>query len=168
LYQLSENEEIKYELATETGSYIVTNTRFIVKKTQSSGRSQSHEEFILDHIAHAYLLSKKGEDYRLIGGILTVLGIVIIVASYYYTSVEYGGYIIGFLFLLGGILLIFSKTDPVCILTLDVSGLSTSYKFTIDTIGKKVLELLSSINESRISEDTDLLKISTDEKHNFS
>jgi len=150
MYQfLSQNEEIKYELKTETGLYLVTDTRFIFTKELARKQGQIFDDYYLKYVAHAHVISKEGRDDRLIGAILAIIGVLAIALGYIFPEYGYSPYVIGFLLLVPELLLFFSHAKPISTLTIEIIGLQTKYTYEIDAPGPRVIELLSIIAEQR-------------------
>lgn len=138
---LLENEEIVYELKTKRGVFLVTNSRFITQKTLAREKGQFLEEFHLKYIAHSSIEAREGKDDRLIGAILAIMGVVIIGMGYFFPDYGYSPAVIGGLFLLSGILLFFSKVEPTGTLTIELIELQKEYKFEIDDLENKSIQL---------------------------
>jgi hypothetical protein len=138
---LHENEEVVYELKTETGVFLVTNTRFITQKTLARGKGQFLEEFHLKYVAHSSIEASKGRDDRLIGAIIAIIGIMALVVGYYAPEYGYTPLVIGGLVFISGIVLFLSKVEPTGTITIELIELQKEFKFEIDAPENKSIQL---------------------------
>ena len=152
---LSIGEIVKYKITVETSDYIVTNNRFIIKTEKAKQKGFTFEEYHIPDIVHINLSGREGQDYRIIGVIGLAIAVICIYIAYNIREYYFSMGIIGFLSLLGGVLLLLSKTDPKCKLTLDMKGATIRFSHDIPTSSKKLLELVTKINEQRKNAEKD-------------
>ena len=147
---LLKDEEVIYELKTETKMFIVTNSRFITQRTLARKKGQLLEEFCLKYIGHNSIEAKEGKDDRLIGAILTTIGIITFAFGYYYPEYYYTPYVIGALFFVSGIILLFSKVEPTSTLTIELIGIPKEYKYEIPGKTTKSISLWKHLRNKQL------------------
>jgi len=143
---LGEEEKVISNLQGENWSLMVTSSRLLYETLSTDGKSRNVQDFDYKHIALIDCESKSGEDYRALGAILAILGLVIVYMGQEY---GYGATIIGGLFLISGILLFLQKTEPRTILSIKLSGVNETNKITLAISVSQIDGILRSLSEMR-------------------
>ena len=100
------------------------------------------------NISYIKCESKSGENRRLLGAILTIIGFLLIVIRYNY----YGGtsfMIIGILLLVGGVAALLGKTEPTTTLSIQLSGVADTKTITLGVTAEQIDNIIKSLAEMR-------------------
>ena len=150
---LSAGEKIISSLHDKKGSLLITSSRIIYQTLSTDGKRRNVEDFDYKYLAHINCESKKGEDNRILGAVMAILGIAFAYMGQYY---GYGATIVGVFFILAGIRLFFSKMEPRSILKIQMSGVTDTKTITMTVSASQMDEVLRSLSEMR--ERTKLIK----------
>jgi len=160
---LGEDENVEHVLATTNISFYVTNKRLLIDRNDKKSKIYLFDEIDYKYIAFLNSETRVGRDWRPLGALLLIFGIVLIISGYqqqyaYIREYNYVFIIIGVLLIIGGIMafLISPKTESK--LLIELSGVPKERIYRITAPVKEMQLLLTKINENRSMYDKRLLK----------
>ena len=139
------DEEVVSSLEARTWGLYVTNQRIIYLQTSQDKKTRTLQDFDYKHITHIFCESTKGTNYSLIGLIVGIVGIFL----GYLRALNQAFLWIGSLLFLGGLLATFSKTPPISILKIQLSGTTQTQAINIPTTAEEMDKILQSIAKMR-------------------
>jgi len=148
---LCHDEKLISSIGGDTWGLFATNWRLVLLKKTSDGKIRTIQDSDYKYISHIRCESKAGEEYRMIGAALTILGIIIIlIGSNYPYSIAY--YFLGGIFLISGIFYLLKKTDPVSILKIDLLGVEKTVSYELAVSASQMDVILYAMAKMRMLE----------------
>jgi len=152
---LGEDEEIIHSLTARDIAFYVTNKRILVDRSNPKEKGYLVDESEYKYIAFIQTQTDVGRDYRILGAICLVVGIILVIIGYYYFGdYYYEGtanyfYIIGGLFIIGGLAALFISPRTLSKIVIELSGVPKERSYQIEASYEDMQLLLVKINENR-------------------
>ena len=128
--------------------FFVTDRRLLVDRSNPKSNTALFDEYDYKHIAFLQISTSEGSNYRVLGAIFMIIGIVLLAYSYQ-LQVDYASLIIGGLCFLGGIMALLTSPRTSSRLSIELSGVPKERTYRLDASAQEMLELLAKINENR-------------------
>ena len=161
---LGENEEVDHVLSTENTSFIITNKRILIDRSDPDRKIYLYDEIDYKHITYVQSLTKESQDHRYLGVLGLIVGIALIAYPYLYGKTDYYALIgVGFFLIIAGLILLFVSPKIESKLLIESSGAQKERTYEIDASVEEMQLLMTKINENRTKYTTNNKKIKSEE-----
>jgi len=148
---LGSEEKVISSLGADTWGLFVTNWRLIFITKTKDDKTRTFQDFDYKHISHIYCQSITGNDYKLLGIVSIVLGLIIIAIGISIPSRTPTDYylILGIIFIIIGIVCILYKPKQKSTFKIELVGISNPNTITLATSASQMDIILKSLAEMR-------------------
>ena len=149
---LGEDENIEHSLISLGITFFITNNRVIIDHSDPTTKTYLIDEIDYNFISLIETETITGKDYRLLGAICIIIGVILIFSGYYFGDVyfnPYTFYIVGILLLIGGIAAYFTKYKTMSKICFHLSGVEKPRLYELEASAMDMQVLLMKINENR-------------------
>ena len=136
---LGEGETVISSLERDTREIYVTNWRLIdINKTQDK-KTRTFQDFTYKHISHIHCVSARGSDYRYLGAMGIILGLLLFLLNG----------ILAVVCLIGGVIAFIYKSKLQSVLKIYVVGRSDPVTITLAVSASKMDSILTNVADMR-------------------